>query len=71
MRHMLVGVRRIERPDRGRLHADDVTPVAKPGRRRLDPGREPEFGTPSGIYGLDTLPLRLANAALDATDWLP
>jgi hypothetical protein len=24
--------------------------------------REPEFGTSSGIYGLDTLPLRLANA---------
>jgi cytochrome P450 len=23
---------------------------------------EPEFGTPSGIYGLDTLPLRLAIA---------
>jgi steroid delta-isomerase-like uncharacterized protein len=32
---------------------------------------EPESGTPSGIYGLDTLPLRLANAALDATDRLP
>lgn len=32
---------------------------------------EPEFGTPSGIYGLGTLPLRLANAALYATDRLP
>jgi hypothetical protein len=32
---------------------------------------ESESGTPSGIYGLGTLPLHLANAALDATDWLP
>ncbi len=25
----------------------------------IDPAGEPRFGTPSGIYGLETLPLRL------------
>ncbi|HTU95784.1 MAG TPA: cytochrome P450 [Solirubrobacteraceae bacterium] len=31
--------------------------------QRLELAGEPEFGTPSGIYGLDTLPLRLTWAA--------
>src|SRR6185312_2041719 len=30
---------------------------------RIELAGEPEFGTPSGIYGLDTLPLRLTWAA--------
>jgi cytochrome P450 len=30
---------------------------------RVELGGEPEFGTPSGIYGLETLPLRLSWAA--------
>ncbi len=30
---------------------------------RIELGGEPEFGTPSGIYGLETLPLRLTWAA--------
>jgi cytochrome P450 len=28
----------------------------------IEPAGEPEFGTPSGIYGLETLPLRLSLA---------
>ncbi len=28
--------------------------------QRLELDGEPEFGTPSGIYGLDSLPLRLS-----------
>ena len=28
----------------------------------IEPAGEPEFGTPSGIYGLETLPLRLSRA---------
>jgi hypothetical protein len=30
--------------------------------RALELDGEPDFGTPSGIYGLDSLPLRLALA---------